>query len=161
MAWWDLLRNFLYNSILKKPGEENGNNDISGRIGLRRGAVDWLYYFLGVFTNLYGVALTLLFFLQRGGEFLVFVRALDALQEPYLGGLGVYVILKEIRKRRRREPSRHRGEYFVILWAALLVLSSALVLVSPQYHFDDVYRLIVTNSLATLIIYVGGLLNRP
>lgn len=160
MAWWDLLKNFLYNSILKRPGEENGNNDISGRIGLRRGAVDWLYYFLGVFTNLYGIALTLLFFLQRG-ETLIFVRALDALQEPYLGGLGVYVILKEIRKRRRHEPSRHHGEYFVILWAALLVLSSALVLVSPQYHFDDVYRLIVTNSLATLIIYVGGLLNRP
>lgn len=123
--------------------------------------VDALYFSIGAFTHFYGAALAFLFLFRAALSWPLLVGALDALQEPYLGGLGVYVILKEIRKRRHREPSKHYGEFFVAMWLILLVASTITVFFSPQYHFDETYKLIITNSLATVVIYIGGMVNRP
>lgn len=131
------------------------------RLTMRHRAIDAFYFIIGALTHFYGGTLTLLFFFRTASSWPVLVGLLDALQEPYLGGLGVYVILKEIRKRYHHEQSKHYGEFFVAMWLVLLVVSTLLVFFSPAYRFDDVYKLIITNSLATLAIYVGGLINRP
>lgn len=122
---------------------------------------DALYFIIGGLTHFYGVTLALLFFFRASLSWPLLVGILDALQGPYLGGLGVYVILKEIRKRRHQEPSKHWGEWFVAMWLVLLGVSSALVFFSAAYAFDITYKLIIANSLATLVIYIGGLINRP
>lgn len=156
------LKDFLYNSVLKRPGEkEEGDDEASSRVVLRHRAVDWLYFWLGLSTHLYGATATVLFFARAGSEWPVLAGLLGAFQEPYLGGLGVYVVLKEIEKRRRGSPSRHYGEYFVIAWMGLLFVSTMFVLFFAEYHFDAVYKVIITNSLATLVIYIGGFINRP
>lgn len=123
--------------------------------------VDALYFIIGTLTHFYGAALAFLFFFRAASLWPLLVGILDALQGPYLGGLGVYVILKEIRKRRHYEPSKHWGEWFVAMWLALLAVSSIMVFFSAEYTFDATYKLIIANSLATLAIYVGGLINRP
>lgn len=123
--------------------------------------VDALYFIIGAFTHFYGAALAFLFLFRAALSLPLLVSALDALQEPYLGGLGVYVILKEIRKRHHQEPSKHYGEFFVAMWLVLLAASTLMVFFSRAYYFDGVYKLIIANSLATLVIYVGGLINRP
>ena len=128
---------------------------------LRREAVDWLYKILGAFTYLYLTALSIFFFgsfSERLSWVFVFI---DALQEPYLGALGIYVILKEVRKRRRDYPSLYRGELFVILWVIILAVATLTVVVSPIHKFDEVYKVIFTSSLAAVVIYIGGLINRP
>lgn len=159
---WNFLTNLLYNSVLKRPGEkEEGDDEISSRVVLRHRAVDWLYFWLGLSTHLYGATATILFFFRAGSEWPVLAGLLGAFQEPYLGGLGVYVVLKEIEKRRHGHPSRHYGEYFVIAWMGLLFVSTMFVLFFAEYRFDAVYKVIVTNSLATLVIYIGGFINRP
>lgn len=152
----------MYRSILKKPGEkEEGDDEVSSQVALRHRAVDWLYFWLGAFTHLYGAAATVLFFSRAGGNWPALVGLLDAFQEPYLGGLGIYVVLKEIDKHRHQKISRHYGEYFVSAWMGLFFLSTLLVIFSPEYHFDAVYKIIITNSLATVIIFMGGLLHKP
>lgn len=162
MAWWYFLKEFLYRTVLKRPGErEEGDDEASAHIALRHRAVDWLYLGLGIFTHLYVAATALIFFAYAGGDWPVLVGTLGALQEPYLGGLGVYVVLKELEKRRHNWPSRHYGEYFVTAWMGLLFISTLFVLFFSDYRFDAVYKMIVTNSLATLVIYIGGLISKP
>lgn len=131
------------------------------RLATRHRAIDTLYFIIGAFTHFYGAVLAFLFLFRAALSWPLLVGALDALQEPYLGGLGVYVILKEIRKRHHHESSKHYGEFFVAMWFILLAASTLMVFFSSQYHFDEIYKLIITNSLATLIIYIGGLINRP
>lgn len=156
------MKEILYRLILKRPGErEEGDVAAENHVTLRHYAIDWLYLWLGLFTHLYGISVTILFFAQAADKWPKFVGFLMALQEPYLGALGVYVVLKEIRKRHHHLDSRHFGELFVFLWMLLLLSSSLFVLILPEYHFDSLYRLIITNSLATLIIYIGGILHRP
>ncbi|MBI2640566.1 MAG: hypothetical protein HYW91_01610 [Candidatus Sungbacteria bacterium] len=156
------LKNFLYRSVLKRPGEkEDDSDEASNHTVLRHRAVDWLYFWLGLSTHLYGATATVLFFLRAGSEWPVLAGLLDAFQEPYLGGLAVYVILKEIEKRRHGRTSQHYGEYFVIAWMGLLFVSTIFILFFAEYHFDAVYKLIITNSLAAVIIYIGGFINRP
>ncbi len=161
MAWWESLREFLYTSILKEPGENNSGDVVENRIGLRRGAVDILFFWLGLFTDFYLVSLAILFFGHGGHVASVMVSVLDAFQEPYLGALGVYVVLKEIRKRRKQLPSQHYGEFFIFFWMLLLGVSSIAVWFFNGYYFDEVYKLIITNSLASAIIYIGGIINLP
>lgn len=160
MSWWNFLREFLYTSVIKRPDEHEADA-VLDRVALRHTSVDVLYLVLGVFTHFYGISLTLLFFSGAAESWPILVAALDAFQEPYLGGLGVYVVLKEIRKRYHKKQSQHYGEFFVAAWLILLGVSTSFVALLPSYGFDTVYKMIVTNSLATLIIYVGGLINRP
>ena len=158
----NFLKDFLYRSILKRPGEkEEGDDEAYPPMALRHRAVDWLYFWLGLSTHLYGATAAVLFFARAGSEWPVLAGLLGAFQEPYLGGLAVYVVLKEIEKRRHGRPSRHYGEYFVVAWMGLLFVSTMFVLFFAEYSFDAVYKVIITNSLATLVIYIGGFINRP
>lgn len=157
MLW---VRDFFYRFIVKRAGERDGSEILDHAI-LRQGPVDMLYFFLGIFTHVYGLALTFLFFSARAEAFPALVGLLGALQEPYLGGLGVYVLLKEVRKRYHKEISFHWGEYFVMAWVVLLAVSTVATISSREYRFDEVYKMIVTNGLATLVIYIGGLIHRP
>lgn len=151
------IKKFVLSSFKKS----HGSGLTIERVRLRHGVVDFLYLILGLFTHMYGACLTILFFSGRGAEFPIFVTILDTFQEVYLGSLGVYVILKEVRKRYHKEQSRHLGEYFVAAWAMLFFSATLTVFISPQYGFDEVYKLIVINSLATLIIYLGSLISKP
>lgn len=144
-----------------KFSEHNNSGGIIHRLTARHGAIDALYFAIGGLTHFYGVALALLFLFRTASHWPLLFGILDALREPYIGGLGVYVILKEIRKRYHHEPSKHWGEFFVAMWLLLLGISTLMVFFSRAYSFDGVYKLIIANSLATLVIYVGGLINRP
>lgn len=158
---WDFFHEFLYNSIFKRQNEQEDSHEIENGVALRHGAIDILFFLLGFFTNVYGITITVIFFARAGHAAPILVQALKAFQEPYLGALAVYVVLKEIRKRRSRVSSRHFGEVFVFFWMFLLIASSFLVLFFDGYHFDEVYKLIITNSFAAFIVYIGGLINRP
>lgn len=127
---------------------------------LKKEAIDWLYILLWVFTYLYLGALAIFFFANLKGTIPVLFVFLDALQEPYLGALGVYVVLKEIRKRRYSHPSRYLGEVFVIFWFLLLAFSTIAVWIGA-HTFDAAYKIIFTNSLAALIIFIGSRINKP
>lgn len=159
MAWWSYIRDYLSRSILKHPDEREGDL-VLDHVALKHWSVDALYFVLGIFTHIYGAALTILFFLQTSGNFPIIVSILDAFQEPYLGGLGVYVVLKEVRKHYHKNQSRHYGEYFVIAWLFLVVLSTVSILFFSAYRFDEVYKMILTNGLATFIIFLGGIIHR-
>lgn len=124
-------------------------------------AVDILFFMLSVFTHLYGLALVLIFFTRSTLYWPNFVSILNALEEPYVAALGVYVVLKEIRKMEHKLSSRHYGELFVGAWFLLLVVSTLTIIASPYYQFDSVYEMIITNSLVTIIIYIGGRVHRP
>lgn len=158
---WDFFREFLYDSILKHPNEQEDSHEIENRVALRHGAIDVLYFLLGFFTNVYGVTITVIFFGGFADTAPVLVQLLSAFQEPYLGGLAVYVVLKEIRKRRNRAPSRHYGELFVFFWMFLLITSTFSILFFDGYYFDETYKLIITNAFAAFVVYIGGLINRP
>lgn len=131
------------------------------RTAIYNQAIDWLYLVLATFTYIYFFAIAALFFTKRGGYFSVLTRALDALSEPYLGTVGIYTILKEIRKRRFGTESKHGGEFFVFMWSALLAVASLLVIFSKSYVFDEIAGLILATGLAVFVIYLGGLIHRP
>ena len=142
-----------------KNKQESG---VSSGVSFRESTLGLLYRVLGIFTHCYGATLTILFFTRVEYLWPALVRFLEALQEPYLAGLGVYVVLKEIRKYRTGgKKGRRHGEYFVLLWVVLLGISTLAVIFSPQYHLDVIYRLILANGLATLVIFIGGLIHRP
>lgn len=122
--------------------------------------IDRLYAWLGHFTSLYLVVSAIEFFSNLHFRYPTVELALDALSEPYLGALATYVVLKELRKH-RGAPSLHRGERFVIAWLALLGLTTAAVVFTAAYRFDVAYKLIISNSLASLMIYIGSRLHRP
>jgi len=124
-------------------------------------AIDWLYFALSFFTQFYFWSIAFLFFSGRGGYYFISTKLLGAISEPYLGAVGIYVILKEIRKRKIARESRHYGEIYVWLWLILLLSSSSLVLLTKNFHFDTIMRLIITNSLASLVIYIAGKIHRP
>ncbi len=148
-------------AIFERTREPAVFNEASCEALLRREAIDWLFVGLGAFTHVYLAFLAVFFFGRLAGDLPQSFQILDALQEPYLGALGIYVILKEMRKRRHQYPSRYLGELFVAFWIVLLAISTLLVFFSPQYGLDQIYKVILTNGLVVLLIYAGGFLNKP
>lgn len=126
-----------------------------------RSVIDRLYFWLGLFTNVFLVGTAVAFFIDLASSFPVTEKLIDALTEPYLGALGVYTVLKEIAKHRTGRRALHRGEWYVVAWLLLLAVSTSAVALTDQYRFDLVYRLIITNSLAALMIYIGSRIHRP
>lgn len=123
----------------------------------RTHAVDRLYLWLGLFTNAYLLLIAAEFFSSLHLRYPAVERLLEAFSEPYLGALAVYVVLKEIRKRRSSSPiPAHRGEWFVYSWLGLLVLTTLAVTLTERYHFDAVYQAVIQNSLAALTIFLGA-----
>lgn len=124
---------------------------------LKNHSLDILYGFFGFITHAYLAVILLSFFLQ---DYIpeTLIRLADSLSEPYLGVIGIYLVLKEVRIRTGKlVPHRILGEAFVAVWVILLFVSSLLTFLSESYHVDDVYRLIITNSLASVIIRIGTL----
>lgn len=120
-------------------------------------SIDQLYRWLGYFTGLFLILVALEFFFSIHLTHPFLGRFLDALSEPYLGALAVYVVLKEVRKHHMQDMrSRHRGERFVWAWLLLLGSTTLLVALTGRYHFDGAYQLVISNSLASLMIYVGS-----
>jgi len=147
--------------VLERTGEPVVFDEEKCEALLKRETLDWLFIGLSTFTHIYLVVLAIVFFGRLANQFSRLFSLLDLLQNPYLGALGVYVVLKEIRKRRRAYPSRYWGELFVVLWVALLVIATFLTIISGSYNFDNIYRIILINGLLVLIIYIGGSINRP
>src|SRR3989338_2824522 len=152
----------IFCRLIIKPSDKGPEFDeVLCEEALRHEAVDWLYAVLGAFTYIYMAMLAGFFFLNLTDEYPRVFAILGALQEPYLGGVGVYVILKEIRKRYHNHPSHYTGELFVVLWVLMLAAASLFAIFSTAYGFDNVFKIIFTNSLAVLVIFIGGFINRP
>jgi hypothetical protein len=161
MPWRKRTKKFLCQVILERTNEPSIFDEEACDVILRREATDWLFVGLGAFTHIYLVLLAIFFFGRLQDEFPSLFLLVDTLQEPYFGALGIYVILKEVRKRRRVYPSRYWGELFVAFWVLLVVSATVITLVSPTYHFDDTYKIILTSGLVVILVYMGGLINRP
>jgi len=118
--------------------------------------IDILYFILSIFTYLYLAVSVATFFFEKYVP-RAFPDIIDILSEPYLGALGVYVVVKEIERRRGRLIKKRRGELFAVAWFFFLVVATLLTYFSAEYHFTSVYKTVVTNALAALIIRLGTL----
>lgn len=163
MAWWTELLFFRggiqYDIEDFTIQEENFGARVRRLLHeyLKENFVDILYYLLSIFTYLYLAATILVFFfehnLPRSIPFIV-----DTLSEPYLGALGVYVVVKEIERRRGRQIKRRWGELFAHIWILFLITASSTVYFSENYHLSPLYQTVVTNALAALIIRIGTII---
>lgn len=160
MSFKKTSEKILCRLVLGHPLTQKGRDTHECEGLLRREATDWLYYLLGASTYIYLALLTVMFFGGLASQWPRVWLLLDGLQNPYLGALGIYVILKEVRKRRRKYPSKYLGELFVVLWLTLLVTTTITVLISPRYGFGEVYNLILNNSLVIGLIYLGAFIHK-
>lgn len=163
MAWWTHLL-FLGENPERQSETEITRDEISLAFLYRvlrkfiyDNFVDILYFFLSVFTYLYLGLSIITFFFERRVPF-AFPYIIDVLSEPYLGALGVYIIVKEIERRRGRKIQQGWGDLFAIVWFFFFIVASFLTYFSDQYHFSIVYKTVVTNALAALIIRIGTLI---
>lgn len=160
MSWWLNIIEYLRNP-------ENGDNNNGFRLrkiidrAIAESAIDLLYYAVGFFTSLYFLSAIYLLFIGAGLYHEIAVKIFYALSEPYLGSVGIYVILKEIRKRNLRVKSKHFGEYFVLAWSTLFLISVGLVIWSPNFTFDTLMSAVTTITLALVVIYTGGVVHKP
>ena len=115
MSWWISIVEYLRDT---ENDRNNGKFSLKKVVikALAESAVDLLYYIVGFFTALYFFIAAYLFFKGGGVYRNIAVQIFDSLSEPYLGSVGIYVILKEIRKRNSKTKSKHLGEYFVYFW---------------------------------------------
>ncbi len=120
-----------------------------------------LYFWLGLFTDLYLILVAFEFFTNLHLRYPAFEQILDALSEPYLGALAVYVVLKEIHKHRTGGASLHRGEWFVVAWLMLLGITTVMVAFTERYRVDLIYTAVIESSLGSLMIYIGSKLHKP
>lgn len=162
MAWWDnnLLFEFVFDEE-KKPGNGRGlflwvykslyDYFSEHLIGL-------LYAFSSFVTYAYLASVIAIFFFKDAIPPIV-TKIIDSVSEPYLGLIGIYIILKEIRERRGERISIF-SELFVGLWFFFLIVSTFFTFFSQAYHFDEFYKLIITDSLAAFIIRLGTFLHR-
>ena len=119
--------------------------------------VDILYVFLRIFTYLYLIISVVTFFFPAHVPH-SFVYIVDALSEPYLGALGIYVIVKQLERRRKPNAPRSGIEFLPIFWLIFLAISSAAIFYSDNYHVGELYQTVVTNALAVMIIRIGTIL---
>lgn len=130
----------------------------ASRVFVRDHAFAILYYGLGVVAYGYLFVVVGIFFLQNELP-KIYPKILDSFSDPYLGILGIFVLVQEMKRRQDPKPRRVWHEIFTVIWIAFLALSSLLTLMSQSYHFDIVYRVIITNSLAAAIIRAGAWLH--
>ena len=163
MAWWtDIL--FLRKHFGEKQESENGESIFASLMRAVRRAfydnfVDTLHHALVVATYAYLLTNIVVFFFQQSlpasSAWLI-----AAFSEPYLGALGIYIVVNEIRRHRGIKVYPHFGTVATLSWLALLVVSSTLVYFGENYHLNVVYRTVVTNSFAAFIIRIGTILGR-
>ncbi|MBI5742561.1 MAG: hypothetical protein HZA25_01850 [Candidatus Niyogibacteria bacterium] len=119
------------------------------------------YFILSLFTYFFIITLGVLYFgrLWEAHYDLAFV--VSALSEPYMGALAIYTILKEHRKKTYKAGSFHKGEVFVGLWVVMLIAAILLTALSDNYTIGEPLRILISNSTAVILIYIGGLIHRP
>lgn len=162
MAWWTDI--FLKNFFEESQKEKNEENIFASLIRAIKSIfydnfVDTLYKVLLVSTYAYLVLSIAAFFFQRDLPRQI-GYLVDAFSEPYLGALGMYVIVTEIRRRRGKVAHHHLHNVFVGAWSVFLIAATLVVYFGDTYYFDALYRTVVTNSLAAMIIRIGGILSR-
>lgn len=162
MAWWD--NNLLFEYVFdeeKKPGKGRGlflwvYKTLHGYFSEH--IIELLYAFCSFTTYAYLASVIAIFFFKDAVPLIV-TKIVDSVSEPYLGLIGIYIILKEIRERRGERISIF-SELFVGLWFFFLIVSTFFTFFSQAYHFDEFYKLIITDSLAAFIIRLGTFLHR-
>lgn len=159
MAWWTHLL-FLGRSPQdhkSSPEEERPSFSYFKRAVreyFRQNFIDFLYIVLSLFTYVYLALSILTFFFEKSVPGFL-PNTIEILSEPYLGVLGVYVVVKEIERRRGYIKQRTWGELFAIIWFFFFITASALTFYSEEYHANSIYKTIVTNALAAVIIRLG------
>ncbi|MBI5045616.1 MAG: hypothetical protein HZC14_01250 [Candidatus Niyogibacteria bacterium] len=123
--------------------------------------LDVLFFFLGIFTYFYFFSLAWLYFGKSWDEHKLLAFFVNALSEPYLGAVAMYTILKEYRKKSGRLEHLHKGEFFVACWAVFLVLALLFTIFSDQYVIGLPLKIIMTNSVTVVLIYVGSIVHKP
>lgn len=159
MAWWTHLLFFGHNLEDHKlpPAREQLSFSYFSRVlqdYFRQNLIDLLYLILSIFTYVY-LALSILTFFFEKSVPLFLPDTIEILSEPYLGVLGVYVVVKEIERRRGYIKQRTWGELFAIIWFLFFVTASFLTFFSEDYHANAIYKTVVTNALAAMIIRLG------
>lgn len=163
MAWWTHLL-FLRNTSRNEDNAVLGKRENLFAV-FRRALtqylydhfVEVLYVTLSIFTYLYLFLTVIAFFFDE----LIpksLPRIIDTLSEPYLGALGVYVVVREIERRKGRVRSRKWGELFAVIWFFFFITATVLTFFSKHYYLNELYKTIVTNALAALIIRIGTLI---
>ncbi len=160
MAWWTHI--LLLGSEPERKAYFYEENVFVGlyhsvRKIVRRRIIDILYVVLSIFTYVYLILSILTFFFHRHlpDSFLFIVETLG---DPYLGALGVYIVVKEIARRRGLLPHRSRGEMFATAWLVFFLAASATIFLSAEYVLDEAYKIIVTNTFASFVIRISSIL---
>lgn len=162
MAWWTYILFSNGYSSLKRRGQTRSKSLFAVfkhvlQEHTKERFVDFLYFFLSILTYLY-LGLTIITFFFESYVPNALLITVETLSEPYLGALGIYVVVKEIERRRGRHISYRWGDLFAALWIIFLVTATILTYVSEHYHVSVIYKTIVTNALAALIIRIGTIL---
>jgi hypothetical protein len=119
------------------------------------------YFLLSFFSYFFIITLSVLYFGSLWEEYPRLAFVVSAMSEPYMGALAIYTILKEYRKKTFQFGGMHRGEVFVIIWALMLVSAVALTMFTDRYMIGEPLRILISNSTAVILIYIGGLIHRP
>jgi len=184
MAWWtdilfvkkyladrrgNILRGESFLASLNRasrPKFVNSGRSIVSKFSVRKrilkqylheNLVDLLYIILSIFTYLY-LGLTIVAFFFQKYVSPSFSEIIEAFSEPYLGALGIYVIVKEIERRRGKTVRSRWGEMFAVIWFVFFISATILTYLSDEFVFSGIYKTVVTNALAALIIRIGTLL---
>jgi len=162
MAWWTHLLFFKSNLGEKReelPKEEFTLAYLQRALKryLYEHIIDLLYFFLSIVTYSYlALSAVTFFFEKQVPKF--FPNIIEIFSEPYLGVLGIYVVVKEIERRRGKVEPRTWSELFAILWFGFFIVATVLTYYSDNFEVSEVYKTVVTNSLAAIIIRLGTIL---
>lgn len=158
MAWWTEIL-FLKNRYLTADKELGAFSAFKRAVReyFYEKFVDVLHILLAIFTYGYIGAAVIAFFFQESAP-AAFPYIVEVLADPYLGALGIYLIVKEI-EIRRGNVKRRRGEFFALAWFIFLLVSTASVYFFEKYDPEnEIYKTIVTDSTAAILIRIGRFL---
>lgn len=162
MAWWTHLL-FFKARLEEEPAEDRTHESVFASFRramdehMREHVIDILYFTFTIFTYLYFL-LSVVTFLFEDSVPPLFPNAIEVLSEPYLGVLGIYVVVKEVERRRGKVKPRTWSELFAVMWIVFLAAATGLTFYSEHYAVSETYKTIVTNALAALIIRLGTIL---
>ncbi len=162
MAWWTHLLFFrsypdAQNGKISKEENLFALFNRALREYIYKNFLDILHFVLSICTYVYlGLAIVTFFFEEYVPA--AFPSVIETLSEPYLGVLGIYVVVRELERRRGRQVRTGLGELFAVIWFFFFVAASFLTYFSEHYALSAIYKTVVTNALAALIIRIGILL---
>ena len=162
MAWWTHILFFRRQLEIQEDAnsKDGGYFAVFGRAVkqyIYDNLIDLLYIFLSIFTYVYlGISIVTFFFEEAVPK--SFPHIVDILSEPYLGALGIYVVVKEVERRRGKIQTKRWGEAFTAIWFLFFITATLLTFFSESYHLEGIYKTVVTNALAAIIIRIGTIL---